>query len=48
MYLAGLGLNEYTASTIYTDLLEFRSFPDHVFRGDPQRLAALRELMGFR
>lgn len=46
MYLAGLGLNEYTASTIYSDILEARSFPPFLFRGDPERLAALRGLMG--
>ena len=46
MYLAGLGLNEYTASTIYSDILEARSFPPFLFRGDPERLTALRGLMG--
>jgi len=48
MYLAGLGLNEYSAATIYDDLMDFRTFPDGVFRGDPQRIAVLRQLMGFR
>jgi len=46
MYLAGLGLNEYSASTIYSDILESRTWPDFLFRGDPERIAALRVLMG--
>ena len=48
MYLAGLGLNQYSASTIYSDLLEYRTFPQGMFRGDPQRVAILRDQMGFR
>ena len=48
MYLAGLGLNTYTAASIYSEILEFRSYPAHLFRGDPGRVATLRGLMGFR
>ena len=48
MYLAGLGLNNYTAASIYSELMGFRSFPDGVFLGTPGRVEALRELMGFR
>lgn len=48
MYLAGLGLNDYSASEIYSELLEYRTFPSHVFVGDAARVAGLRGLMGFR
>lgn len=48
MYLAGLGLNSYTAASIYSEMLEYRSFPDDLLRGDPGRVATLRGLMGFR
>jgi spermidine synthase len=48
MYLAGLGLNEYSAPTIYKAILDFRSVPEDLFHGDPRRLAALGTLMGFR
>jgi hypothetical protein len=48
MYLAGLGLNNYTASSIYSELLEFRSFPEDLFSGAPGRVGLLRQLMDFR
>lgn len=48
MYLAGLGLNNYTAASIYSELMEFRSFPARVFTGELGRVQLLRELMGFR
>jgi spermidine synthase len=48
MYLAGLGLNNYSAASIYSEILEYRSFPDDMLRGDPGRVATLRGLMGFR
>ena len=48
MYLAGLGLNNYTAEDIYRELLEFRSFPEDLFVGSEGRIALLRDLMGFR
>jgi hypothetical protein len=48
MYLAGLGLNNYTAEDIYGELLEFRSFPEDLFVGSEGRIALLRDLMEFR
>jgi hypothetical protein len=48
MYLAGLGLNNYTASSIYSELLAFRSFPEDLFSGAPGRVGLLRQLMDFR
>ncbi len=32
-YLAGLGLNSYESGTIYSDMLEYRRFPEDVFVG---------------
>ena len=32
-YLAGLGLNWYQSGTIYSDMLEYRRFPDEIFVG---------------
>jgi spermidine synthase len=46
MYLAGLGLNDYTAAAIYSDVLQFRSFPEHLFSGTPGRMGLLREMIG--
>jgi len=46
MYLAGLGLNDYTAAAIYSDVLQFRSFPEHIFSGTPGRMGLLREMIG--
>ena len=48
MYLAGLGLNNYTADDIYDELLEFRSFPETLFVGSPGRIELLRDMMRFR
>ena len=48
MYLAGLGLNNYTAKDIYGEILEFRSFPEDLFVGSEGRIALLRDLMEFR
>ncbi|MDA0312259.1 MAG: fused MFS/spermidine synthase [Gemmatimonadetes bacterium] len=47
MYLAGLGLNQYVAGDIYRNVLDYRRFPDEVFWGSPDRVAFLRNLMGF-
>jgi spermidine synthase len=46
MYLAGLGLNDYTAASIYSELTRFSSFPEHIFSGTPQRMEMLREMIG--
>jgi spermidine synthase len=46
MYLAGLGLNEYVAGSIYDEVLDRRRFPEDVFVGPPDRVGFLRNLMG--
>ncbi len=42
-YLAGLGLNLYRSDSIYADMLIHARYPDGLFAGSPQTLAALRE-----
>jgi len=32
-YIAGLGLNSYESGTIYSDMLEYRRFPEEIFVG---------------
>jgi spermidine synthase len=40
-YLAGLGVNVYAQDAIYRNILKYRRFPDGLFTGSPQRMAAL-------
>ena len=42
-YLAGLGLNLYQSGPIYANMLQFARYPDQMFTGKPETLAALRE-----
>jgi spermidine synthase len=42
-YLAGLGLNIYEADDIYRDMIVHRSWPQDLFVGSPERLAAIRD-----
>ncbi len=42
-YLAGLGLERYESDTIYADILQYRKYPEGLFTGSPERIAALRE-----
>jgi len=42
-YLAGLGLNLYQSDRIYSDMLVHAKYPDGLFTGSPQTMAALRE-----
>ncbi len=44
-YLAGLGLDVYQQDAIYREILSYRQFPDALFTGTPERLAALRAKM---
>jgi spermidine synthase len=44
-YLAGLGLNEYLAPTIYNRMLNFGSFPADLFTGSEVRLMQLKAAM---
>ena len=41
-YLAGLGVNVYAQSEIYRNILQYRRYPDGLFAGSPERLAALQ------
>ncbi len=44
-YLAGLALNTSMEATIYAEMLSFRTFPQDVFVGSPERVQALRSAM---
>src|SRR5581483_1724102 len=41
-FLAGLGLNEYNQAAIYSQMLQYRRYPDGLFVGTPEELAAIR------
>jgi spermidine synthase len=41
-YLAGLGLNLYQSDAIYRNMIKESQYPDNLFAGSPQTLAALR------
>ena len=44
-YLAGLGVNIDQRVEIYRGILAYRRYPDDLFIGSPERLAALRSAM---
>jgi spermidine synthase len=44
-FLAGLGLNRYDQGPIYSQMLQFRRYPDGLFTGSPEHLAQLRMAM---
>ena len=44
-FLAGLGLNRYDQGPIYSQMLQYRRYPDGLFVGSPERLAQLRMAM---
>ncbi len=45
-YLAGVGLNNYTAADIFDAIAKFRTFPDSLFTADEGWKATLRQSMG--
>jgi spermidine synthase len=45
-YLAGLGLNQRAATTIYNEIVRERRYPEGLFAGTPEELARLRQLVG--
>jgi spermidine synthase len=45
-YLAGLGLNTNESDAVYGQILGFRRFPEGLFSGSAERLAALRGRLG--
>lgn len=46
-YLAGLALNNFREQEIYEEILAYRKFPDGLFTGSPQRLEAVKAMLGF-
>ena len=47
MYLAGLGLNQYIAADIYSEVLSYRRFPEELFTGSFGRLEVLKQIMRY-
>ncbi len=45
-YLAGVGLNNYTAADIFDEIVRFRTFPSALFTADDAWKATLREALG--
>ncbi|HVX42091.1 MAG TPA: fused MFS/spermidine synthase [Gemmatimonadaceae bacterium] len=45
-FLAGLGLNQYDQAGIYSQMLQYRRFPDGLFTGSPQTIEQIRMNMG--
>jgi spermidine synthase len=45
-YLAGLGLNLYQQGPIYSEIIRYRQYPEGLFQGSPERIAALRGAIG--
>ncbi|MEO8071416.1 MAG: fused MFS/spermidine synthase, partial [Acidobacteriota bacterium] len=41
-YLAGMGLNLYQSAPIYADMLQYVKFPEALFTGSPESIAAVR------
>ena len=44
-YVAGLGINRDEAGMIFNNILKYYSFPDEIFSGSPERMAALKEVL---
>ncbi|MEP6491143.1 MAG: fused MFS/spermidine synthase [bacterium] len=45
-YLAGLGLNIYDQAGIYSQMLQYRKYPEGLFTGTPQQMAQIRAAAG--
>jgi spermidine synthase len=41
-YLAGLGVNMYDQAGIYSQMLQYRKYPDGLFTGSPERMMQIR------
>jgi spermidine synthase len=41
-FLAGEGLNQYNQAAIYSQMLQYRQWPEGLFVGSPDRLARIR------
>jgi spermidine synthase len=44
-YIAGLHVNEFKAKEIFDGILRHYSFPDDIFTGSPERIAALKKFL---
>ncbi len=45
-YLAGMGLNAYQGTPIYNEIVSYRTFPEDLFLGSPERKLQLRARIG--
>ena len=45
-FLAGLGLNLYDQDGIYSQMLQYRKYPEGLFTGSPERLQQIRMATG--
>jgi spermidine synthase len=45
-FLAGLGLNRYDQGAIYSQMLQYRRYPQDLFEGSPDQLGQLRMATG--
>jgi spermidine synthase len=45
-YLAGLGLNHYDQALIYSEMIAGRRYPEGLFVGSPERINAIRTMIG--
>jgi spermidine synthase len=45
-YLAGLGLNRYDQAMIYSGMIAGRRYPEGLFVGSPDKIAAIRAMIG--
>ena len=45
-FLAGMSLNMYDQAGIYSQMLQYRKYPDGLFTGSPERLAQIRMATG--
>ena len=43
-FLAGMGLNHYEADEIYRDMARYRTYPEGIFVGSPDRIAQLQAM----
>ncbi|HEX4682659.1 MAG TPA: hypothetical protein VH277_08130, partial [Gemmatimonadaceae bacterium] len=41
-FLAGLGLNQYNQAGIFSQMMQYRRYPEGMFSGTPERLAQIR------
>jgi spermidine synthase len=47
-YLAGMNLNKYEQDVIHQQMIQYRTFPQDLFRASPERLEMLKSGMGLQ